>query len=262
MLPLHRWLVLHSDDALEATSSIGNGAAPHSIDSLFALSAEPVLILEAATISILEINPRAAALLDAAATTLLGTSFLSVFDEPSAATIGGCLALAQATGRAETVLIRALHSDAELSARFSLVRASADSYFIVRLSSNAARGIERESAGASSAVLSAIENGSLGFLVTDSAFRIDYANAAFVDMVGLKSQSQLRGSPLVRWLNLSAQHLSRLRVQMSQREACTLITTRLTYRNSAARVEVSAVAVPDAKNICWGFSVRELPIFN
>jgi len=260
MLPLHQWLVFSANDVLEANSDVAEPSASVSYESLFAVSAEPVVILDAADGSVIEANPRALKLFDAAGD-LVGSRFLAHFDQSSSATILGCLALAQATGRADMVLVHTLHGRTELSARFSLVLAPPEAYFIVRLR-NAGRGAERENPN-TSAVFEAIDNGSVGFLITDSAFHIDYANRAFVEMVGLKSQTDMRGSPLARWLKLSAQNLSHLQAQMSRRQAVALLTTHLCLdRKSTRRVEVCAVAVPDNQNMCWGFSIRELPLLN
>ena len=122
----------------------------------------------------------------------------------------------------------------------------------------AANGLKQESP-----VFDAIEAASVGFLLTDDAFYIEYANQAFVDLVELATPAEARGQPLLRWLGLSPKDLLRLRDQELQRQATSVMTAHLlTERQTPRAIEVCAVAVPDEQTLRWGFTIRELPRLN
>ena len=110
-------------------------------------------------------------------------------------------------------------------------------------------------------ILDAIEQAPEGFVVTDPALRLSYANRAFINMAGLESPAQLQGKSLATWLELSQADLTRLHEQMARREAATVWKTMLRRANLLEReatleVEVTAIAVPDGRERSWGFRIQ------
>ena len=258
MLTLHQWLLARPHDAEEPTSRLET-PSQFPCDWMFMASAEPVLILDAATGTIVEMNPPAAALFLTDRTSLMGTRLVSAFDAAGAATIQACITIAQTAGSAETLHAPTIHGGLALTARFSLFRAPSGTYLLVRL---AAAGAPEPGNGGSadSVVFQAIDASPLGFLMTDRGFRIEYANRAFIDMVALKSPDDVCGTSLVRWLQLTSNDLLALCEQLSQRQAVSLLTTYLrSARDRRSHVEVCAVAVPNERETSWGFSISELP---
>jgi PAS domain-containing protein len=230
---------------------------------LFSVSVEPVLIVDAITHQVLQANPAAAELLRIPQRLLIGAGFKDVFDASSGQAIGQSMQSACAQGQAEAVALRSAANGAELNARLSLFRADADSYLLIRLAAVADPAIERATAAAHTPVFDAIESASVGFLVTDSGLRVEYANQAFLELIGLPGLEQVRGKSLARWLELSETDLTALQDQMQQRQACSVMTAGLrSEENLLLEVEVCAVAVPDDHLSCWGFTVRALPRLN
>ena len=136
----------------------------------------------------------------------------------------------------------------------SLVRQPPDSYLLIRLEAATARA----GRGAPSEVFDALDESAVGFVVTDAGLRIEYANRAFITMIGLESPEDVRGRSIARWLELSELDVAQLHEQMARHEAVTEIATALVADHESPRdVEVTAVAVPDELHPCWGFSVRE-----
>jgi PAS domain S-box-containing protein len=112
-------------------------------------------------------------------------------------------------------------------------------------------------------VLRAIESASIGFLLTDAGLRIDYANQAFVEMLGLQAPEQVCGTSLGCWLELSAADLARLDQQLLRREAATVLLINLQRSPGGSPcVEVHAVAVPDGSDTRWGFTLHWRPRLN
>lgn len=232
-------------------------------DRLFAAATEPVLIVDAATLKIVEANPPAAIVLCSNRADLIGTPLLSVFEDESADLIEAGLAVTRTVGSAQAAALRARHGGPDLGARLSMFRAPPESYVLVRLSTNgagAAQGGDR--VHADTVAFEEIDGASGGFLMTDADYRIDYANRVFIEMVERRTTAAVCGSSLLRWLALTAADLSRFRLQLARRQAVSLLTTQLCALRYPRRVEVCAVAVPDGVDTCWGFSVCELPRIN
>jgi PAS domain-containing protein len=232
-------------------------------DWLFLAAAEPVLIISAATESILEANPAAATLLGIPRSALVGTVFHTAFAASSAAAVKDSLAVARGAGAASPLCIRARNGTTELIALLSFVRAAHKSYVLVRLSSQATASVCTTRGRTASPVFDAIEGAAAGFVMTDCDLRVDYANHAFVRMVELASLDDARGKSLTCWLALSQVDVAQLHRQMHEREAVTILKTRLNSDKDTWRdVDVRAVAVPDRQNACWGFSICERPRLN
>lgn len=261
MLPPHKWSFFSPQEATEANSGETSLPARLLCERLFTASSEAVLILEAASDKVLHANPAAAALLRTTRAALVGSKFPSAFEASCKSRVQHHVRAARASGSSDAVSVRARDGGIDLKAQMSLVRAASQSYLLVRL--EPAVSPRQMSAGSSSAVLDAIERSAVGFLITEVGFHIDYANRAFIEMAGVDSEAEVRGSPLARWLQLSATDLTRFRRQLSQREAAGRLTTQLcSPRNPSRRVEVCAVPVPDGEHTWWGFTVSDLPRLN
>ena len=228
-------------------------------DWLFSVAVEAVIIVETSTQRIVQANPAAAELLQSSSRALLGTPFGPNIRR-AGSVVEHSIKAAQGAAAVEEVSCRASGGGPELRAKLSMFRADAESYLLVRLASKAGEVLQ---SGSQSPAFEAIEGASVGFLLTDSGLRIEYANQAFIDLVGLPPPAEIRGKSLLQWLQLTTGDLAVLRNQMLQREATSVMTARLgTEKAVPLEVEVCAVAVPDGQNTCWGFTIRELPSLN
>lgn len=262
MLPQHKWSFFSPQDANEENSGETSSSARLPCERLFGASNEAVVILDAATDKILQANPAASVLLRSPATALIGTRFMTAFESSSSAEIQHHTRLARTSGSSEVMAVRARGGGMDLKARVSLVRAASQCYLLVRLEPAV---FEARSIGASpgSAVLEVIDSAPVGFLITEAGLHVDFANRAFLEMAGVNSEAEVRGSPLTRWLRLSATDLAQLAQQLSEREATSRITTQLCPAgNRSRRVELCAVPVADGEHTWWGFTVSELPRLN
>jgi PAS domain-containing protein len=245
--------------AAPAPLPAGQSALPS--EWLFSMAAEPVIIAEATARRIVQANPAAAQLLGLPRDQLIGRPVLEAFHVSDAEAICGGLDSAMSAEGAQAVSCRPIEAATPIRAVMSWFKADADSYFLIRLGPPAGDAGQR--VGRASPVFDAIENTSVGFLLTDAEFRIEYANQAFLDLIELTDAAEVHGQPLARWLALSAADLARLRNQMLQREATSVMAVRLlTEGRTSPDVEVCAVAVPDGHALCWGFTIAELPRLN
>jgi PAS domain S-box-containing protein len=231
--------------------------------SLFASAAEPVLIVAALSEMVVEANPAAARLMGTDRSALVGMPFIDAFETSSAELLRRSLAIARAAGRASAIAVRVRNLRAPVGLKISLFRDAPDSYLLVRLREQPAQRRARASDPSDSAVLRAIEGASIGFLLTDVDLRVEYANPAFIEMLGLRSAEQVCGKSLAGWLELSAADLARLNQRLLQRRAATLPRVKLQCTAGGSPwVEVHAVAVPDGRDTRWGFTLRRGPRLN
>ena len=97
------------------------------------------------------------------------------------------------------------------------------------------------------------------FVITDSSARILTANASFLDMAQLTSEDQARGEPLDRWLGQQGVELEVLLSNLRARGAVRLFATTLRGDLGAqSEVEISAVAVMNGGEACFGFAIRDI----
>jgi PAS domain-containing protein len=239
-------------------SPTGQPALP--CDWLFSVAVEAVVIVQAGTRRVVQANPAATALLGISPAALIGARFVDAFDSLGANSLAQAMDEAQILGAADDVTCRSAEQAVDLTAKVSLFRAEEESFLLVRLAAMSDDSRQNE---AESPVFDAIESAAVGFVLTDAGLRVEYANQALTEMAGLTPPAAMSGCSLVRWLEFSADDLTRLRDQMSRRQATSIMTARLRPdRGSPLEVEVCAVAVPDGPQICWGFTIRELPRLN
>jgi PAS domain-containing protein len=262
MPPQDKWPFFSPLDAADEDAAAASSSERLPCEELFTASSEAVLILDAGSHKILQANPPAAALLRATGPALIGTRFLAALESSSAAQLRHHTGVARASGASDAMTVRARGGRIDLRAQLSLIRARSRSYFLVRLEPAVAQAQSLKGAPGS-AVLEAIDGAPVGFLITEAGFQVDYANRAFIEMAGAGSETEMRGSPLTRWLRLGETDLRRLGQQLSQRVATSHVTTQLCCAGTRwRRVEVCAVPVPDGEHTWWGFTVSELPRLN
>lgn len=226
---------------------------------LFEMSAEAVLIVDAATLRITEANPAAAELLEENVKRLVGRTFPEGFDTDSMQAIKALIGATRTAGRSDDLRVRLASGKHEFLLAASLFRQENSAYFLVRLA--------RQDAGASvdvvpkrkSAMLELVENAPDGFVVTDLTGRILTANRAFIDLAQIATEELVRGESLERWLGRPGVDLKVLTSNLRQHGAVQLYaTTLLGEFGTSTEVEISAVAVPHAEEPCLGFTIRNV----
>jgi PAS domain S-box-containing protein len=261
MSSLHPWLAAGPDNA-SASSASERSPSPLPAQWLFAASKEPVVIVNAANGIIIHANPAAALLVRMGSTELIGMKFLALFETLSATKLLTAVAEVEAVGQSNGLSLRTPFGK-DLAAALSLVRVPPESFVLVRFSGVKPLTPAANPLSPTSAVFDAIDSAPMAFLVTDSAFKIEYANRAFSKMAGAEAEGELLGNSLLRWLLLTGPDIERLSERLSQRQAADLIAAVMQPNHGkSGQVEVCAVPVPDGVNTRWGFTVRMLPRLN
>ena len=223
---------------------------------LFQMSSEAVLIVDAATLKIIEANPAAAQLLGENSRKLIGRSFPEGFDPESLRALEALLASVRALGRADDARVRLAAQTQQFAVSATMFRQENASFFLIRLTAPKTDGAD---AVLPMAILKVMESAPDGFVVTDFSGRVITANRAFLDLAEMAAENQVRGESLDRWLGRSSVDFNVLMSNLRQHGSVRLFATSVQGEHGAhSDVEISGVSVPHAEPPCLGFTIRNI----
>jgi len=232
-----------------------------SYEGLFAVTTNPQLILDASTGVIIQANASAAHLLGVSRKALSGMPLPIMLESRSTAELRAALETARARGVARVERLRVRGTTLDMSAQLSLVRSTGASYVLMHFASIQDEVTELRRGG--SPVYDKIDNSGPALVITDTEFNLLYANQSFLRLIDVASVNEARSHGLFHWLQISAEDLSRMQVQMANRETATSVAVTLSgCKSGAAGLTAIAVAVPDRHQSLWGFSISERPRLN
>ena len=223
---------------------------------LFQFSSDAILVVDAASLRILDANVAAADLLGQAAEQMMGKAFPLGIARDSERAVTDLLATARATGRADGVVrIDGAATDVSLAA--SCFRQEAETLFLLRFS--AQPGAVREGGAPRSPLLALIDIAPDGVVVTDLDGIVQSANRAFLDIAQLATESQATGRPVSDWLGRPGADLSVFQAALKKHGAIRLVSTAARGTHGAlTEVEISATWIPRGRPPCIGFIVRDV----
>lgn len=223
---------------------------------LFQMSGDPLLVLDADSLRVLEANPATQRLFGRTARRLQGRPLPEMFAaedrQPLLATLRGA-------GRSAEVRVRLAEDGAPVILSASTFRQEGGLLILVRL--EAPDGEADNAAGQDSRVglLKVIEGVPDAFIVTDTEARIITANPAFLEMVQLNGDDQLRGSSLERWLGHQGVEFEVLLATLRSRGSIRLYTSTLRGELGAVtEAEISAASVVNGGETFYGFLIRDV----
>ncbi len=226
---------------------------------LFQMSAEAVVVLDAATARIVEANPAAQRIFGPLTGPGGKSSFADGFDAHSIPAIELMMSRLHDTGRAEDIELSLANGKGEMKVSGALFRQDNTSLYLIRLAPPDGEHHAAASHTTKSKLLKVVESAPDGFVLATAEGRILMANAAFIDMAQLTSQNQVEGELLDRWLGRFGADLNVLMANLAQRGSIRLYPTVLrTDYGPSIEVEVSAVAVRNGGQPCFGFVIRNI----
>ncbi len=221
---------------------------------LFQIASQPVVIVDANAMKIVEANPAAGELLNKSTKRLAGRAFLDLFDSDSAKAVQAHLAQVRATGRGDEVTAKMQNGKVETTVGASMFRQDASAHFLIRLAPVEA-GDAAPKVG--SKLLRVVENLPDGFVVTDVDRRIVTANPAFLDLAELTSEEQARGELIDRWIGRPGVDVDTLVTNMREHGSVRNFETILRGQYGANEdVEISGVSVLTGEYPCYAFTIR------
>jgi transcriptional regulator PpsR len=225
--------------------------------ALFQAISEAVLIVDAATLKIVEANPAAARVLDESLRRLVGRALPDCFQADGRERLSVLLDAVRAARGAEDVRLTLAGTRQEAVVSASAFRQDNTSLFLVRLSTPAA-GTDAPVPPTRRAVMAAVDRAPDALVVTDPPGRILDANASFAAMVQMESPESVQGESLDRWLGRAGVDLGVLIATLRQNDAVRLFPTVMRGRfGGETTVEISAAAVT-GEHPCLGFTIRDV----
>lgn len=228
---------------------------------LFQASSEAVLIVDAATLRILEANPAAVGLVSNGGTPrrLAGGALTALFETPNAKPLQAALGEAKAARRAEPVRLALADGGGRVSVSLSSFRQDDASLLLVRLSRLGAEPALSGPVTEASMLLDFVRNAPDAMVFTDTEGRIQMANGAFLALAQLAHEDQARGEPLDRWLGRTGVELGVLIQTVRQRGNMRMFATQLRgEEGTITDVEVSASAASQEGKPVLAFAVRDV----
>ncbi len=227
---------------------------------LFQASTEPVLMVDASTQKVVEANPAAAELFGQPAKKLVGRPFPFDFDRRSESAISDTLATVRAHGQADPSPVRLASGGRSVTLAVSLVRQDTTALFVVRLlpdSSDVRPGPAGRSTSA--ALVQVLESLPDGVVLVDAEGRILAANRAFLDLVEVPTEEQVRNETLSRWLGRPGADLGLLLATVREHGVVRLFGTSLRGElGSPSEVEVSCAAINEGGRTAVGVVIRDV----
>lgn len=226
--------------------------------ALFQISSEAIVILDAPTLRIVEANPAAQAALANGQRRLVGRTFTDIVHAESQATAQTLLGGARSAVKAHSGRIRLAVAGREVELTVSLFRQSGESYFLARLVDPVARRKDDGAVGEQtlSELLEALPD---GFVVLDNSRRIAAANTAFLQLVQLGTDEQVRGQPIDRWIGRVGVDVdiltSSLREHGSVRNFSTVVRGEYGLLQD---VLISGAAVASGQASTFGLTIRRV----
>jgi transcriptional regulator PpsR len=223
---------------------------------LFQLSSEAVLIVDAASGKVTDGNPAAVELLARGRKTLVGKAFIDLFDPSNDNEVRAFLATARSGLHPEDVSLRVRGGTGELLVSASLFRQDNSIHLLVQI--EAPDVAEAVAPPSRAALVHVVESMPDGFVVAGLDGRILTANTAFLELAELASEEQAIDQPLDRWIGRSGVDLdvllSKLLEHSFVRNFASVV--RGEY-GGLEEIELSAVAVRNGKQPCFGFTIRK-----
>ncbi len=227
--------------------------------TLFQLSTEALVVLDAGSMKVVDANPAATKLIVNGASRLIGRTFGDLLDESSARAAETAFAELRSSPRVNEIQVRLAETDRNFSLLASLFRQDTSLHYLLRLAPLGAGHQATEITPEKAALQAVITDMPDGFVVIDEHRHIMMANAAFLELAQLVTEDQARGEKIDRWLGRVDVDvdvlISNLRANGSVRRFATVARGEFGARED---VEVSAVAVLGGDIPCYGITMRKL----
>ncbi len=223
---------------------------------LFQVATDAVLVVDGHTLRILEANKAASDMFDIAGEQLLNRPATTGFEERSRAAVEELLTSARASGQSGEIRARLMGKVALTSVAATPFRADDAMRLLVRVRAVDAPDLNVALSGTLARL---VDDSSDGVVVTDSSGRVLLANRAFLSLVRLNDEAEVKGLPIMDWLGLPDRPLAKLLPQVRTDGLVRRIKSWVKVAHATtARVEISAALLTEGDQECIGFTIHRI----
>lgn len=226
---------------------------------LFQIASDAILVIDATTLKVLDANTAAGHVFGETPDRLIGRVFPFGTDDEGTRALEELITTARSAGRAGDVLIARSTGGRSYNASASCFRQESSTLLLVRLAAADVAPAANASADSPLRAIDLLERSPDGFVVTDLDGHVLTANRAFLDIAGLASEGQIRGTLLATYVGRPGADFPVFTTMLKKNGVVRLMAT--TARGSSGQqseVEVSAVWAPDGEEPCIGFTIRDI----
>lgn len=225
---------------------------------LFDMVLDAVLVLDALSFRVLEVNPRALELLAGSDKGLIGKVFPRGFDPESSRAVQDLMAEIRTVGKSQLHNVLLADGETRVDVSASFLRQAGEERFLLRLGT---RDVQAQKAGAPSGVYlqEIVRNAPDAILLTDAEGRIVAVNNSFLELAQLVAEEQVIGHSADRWLGRSGVDLSVLLSNLRDKSVVKLFSsTLIPQAGSPAEVEISACRLDEPDGAAYALFIRDV----
>jgi transcriptional regulator PpsR len=225
---------------------------------LFQLAAETILVVDSTSMRVMDANAAAGRLFGEPPEKLTGRTFPFGITPDDLRTVGDTLANARAIGKSNDVRIRMARNGEEYSLGVSTFRQDSATLLLIRFAPLDS-GRHVGDGGERNRIAALLEQSPDAFVITEINGTVSYANRAFLDLVQLTSDEQVRGEEIGAWIGRPGADFEVFVTMLRRNGAVRLaLTSARGVLGLATEVEVSAAWLPDSDRPAIGFMLRDV----
>ena len=226
---------------------------------IFETGADAILIVDAASLRVAEVNGQAAKLFKGTHKKLIGRTIVDLAVTDDAGKLVDKVSAARATGTQQNLSMRLRPGDIDHAVSISPFREDDKSVFLVRVAPSLTSNAHNHAGNGSYALPQLIERAPDAFIVTDLNGNVVSANQAFLAMADLTTPEQAIGHSLEQWLGRPGIDFDLLLNQLRSQGQVRLYATSLRGNyGSMVDVEVAAGTEMASGNTHYAFMIRDV----
>jgi transcriptional regulator PpsR len=224
---------------------------------LFQMTPEAAIVVDGATLRIVEVNPAADALLGRKLRRIVGRSVTEMFDRASVPHAQSMLETVRVAGRSDEIPVQIAGADGYVMLAAYIFRQDNTAFFLLRLTAVDAAPDASIVPRSKLSLLRAAERLPDALVVTDEAGRILTTNANFLALAEIASEERARTLRLEQLVGEPGVDFNVLISNLKQHGTVRNFATRLVGEHGSSEdVEITATTVPDGDTTSFVFTIR------
>lgn len=225
---------------------------------LFQLAAETILVVDSTTMKVMDANAAAGKLFGEAPEKLTGRLFPFGIALEDVSAVSDAIANARSVGKSADIQVHLARSGEACSIGASTFRQDSSTLLLIRFSA-----IESDrqlgDGGERTRIAALLEQSPDAFVITDISGKVTYANRAFLDLIQLASDEQVRGEEISAWIGRPGADFDVFVTMLKRNGAVRLaLTSARGVHGLSTEIEVSAAWLPEADRPSIGFMLRDV----